>query len=219
MAYTRRNQTLDLWANRAWTADTTADLPDIDARHGDLAYVTADTTWYLWVDTGAWVNLSPVTIDPSGKDYLSVAGQVLTCGLVDLDTDVTNTIQSWTPALRFGGATTGITYSVQVGTYIKIGRLVYVTMHITLSSKGSATGAASIAGLPVIHTSTTNCYTSTPIAYSYAMNAFTQPLTGLQSPSQSTIDLHQSGTYSPLNDTHFQNTSQLIACWTYPANA
>lgn len=55
---------------------------------------------------------------------------------------------TWTPVLNFGGATTGITYSVQDGIYIKVGRIVHVGFQVNLSSKGSATGAATLAGFP-----------------------------------------------------------------------
>jgi hypothetical protein len=56
---------------------------------------------------------------------------------------------TWTPSLQFGGVTTGITYSVQTGVYQRIGKLIYVSCMITLTSKGVATGNAQITGLPV----------------------------------------------------------------------
>jgi hypothetical protein len=55
---------------------------------------------------------------------------------------------SWTPDLRFNNSTTGITYNVQLGSYTKIGRMVYFTVRISLTSKGSASGGAQIYGLP-----------------------------------------------------------------------
>lgn len=55
---------------------------------------------------------------------------------------------SWTPTLQFGGASTGITYSRQVGRYAKVGPLVIVTLGIILSSKGTSVGNAEISGLP-----------------------------------------------------------------------
>lgn len=55
---------------------------------------------------------------------------------------------SWTPLLRFGGASVGMTYSTQLGQYTKVGKLCHIQGNITLSAKGSSTGAASIAGLP-----------------------------------------------------------------------
>jgi hypothetical protein len=57
---------------------------------------------------------------------------------------------SWTPRLTFGGASVGMTYSVQSGSYIKIGRLVHVTGRIQLTSKGVSTGIAGIDGLPFV---------------------------------------------------------------------
>jgi len=51
---------------------------------------------------------------------------------------------TYTPAISFGGGTTGIGYSTQVGFYTKIGRLCFVTMRVTLSSKGSSTGVAAV---------------------------------------------------------------------------
>tara|TARA_B100000424_G_scaffold221972_1_gene181107 strand:+ start:203 stop:3118 length:2916 start_codon:yes stop_codon:yes gene_type:complete len=56
---------------------------------------------------------------------------------------------SWTPTLKFGGGTTGITYStIRGGTYTKIGRQVTLNFGIKLSSKGSSTGHAEIHGIP-----------------------------------------------------------------------
>lgn len=55
---------------------------------------------------------------------------------------------SWTPALNFGGVTTGITYSQQVGRYTRVGNQVMLWGRIQLSSNGSASGNAQISGLP-----------------------------------------------------------------------
>jgi hypothetical protein len=57
---------------------------------------------------------------------------------------------AWTPTVTFGGASTGITYSTQTGTYARVGNMVYIECLIVLTSKGSATGAAQIAGLPFV---------------------------------------------------------------------
>jgi len=55
---------------------------------------------------------------------------------------------TWTPSLKFGGASTGMTYGTQTGTYVKIGDEVRVSMNIILTAKGSDTGDATITGLP-----------------------------------------------------------------------
>ena len=58
----------------------------------------------------------------------------------------------WTPDLRFGGSNAGITYSNRQGYYSKIGRIVLVQGSMLLSSKGSPTGNATVAGLPFAST-------------------------------------------------------------------
>lgn len=55
---------------------------------------------------------------------------------------------SWTPALEFGGLSTGITYSAQVGDWSRIGNIYMFRAQITLTSKGTATGNATITGIP-----------------------------------------------------------------------
>ena len=56
---------------------------------------------------------------------------------------------AWTPAMRFGASTAGITYSSQVGEYMRIGNLVVFWIQITLTSNGSGVGNADITGLPI----------------------------------------------------------------------
>ena len=56
---------------------------------------------------------------------------------------------TWTPELRFGGATpSGIVQTSSLGYYTKVGNLVTVQVKIILSSKGAQTGNAEIYGLP-----------------------------------------------------------------------
>lgn len=55
---------------------------------------------------------------------------------------------AWTPTLNFGGATTGITYTTQNGFWRRQGNRVDWSLEILLSNKGTATGGATITGLP-----------------------------------------------------------------------
>jgi hypothetical protein len=55
---------------------------------------------------------------------------------------------TWTPALLFGGGSTGVTYSVQEGLYTRVGRQVTLTGRILLTSKGSSTGSVTVTGVP-----------------------------------------------------------------------
>ncbi len=55
---------------------------------------------------------------------------------------------TWTPSLEFGGASTGITYTVLGGSYYKLGRIAYLIANLQLTSKGTATGDAVVTGIP-----------------------------------------------------------------------
>ena len=55
---------------------------------------------------------------------------------------------TFTPNLAFGGGSSGMTYSIQTGSYIKIGRLVFVSINIQLTALGSSTGSSTITNLP-----------------------------------------------------------------------
>jgi hypothetical protein len=56
--------------------------------------------------------------------------------------------KTFTPTLEFGGNSTGISYAQQNGSLTRIGDRVFFDLYFQLSSKGSATGNASISGLP-----------------------------------------------------------------------
>ena len=75
---------------------------------------------------------------------------------------------TWTPTLQFGGATTGITYGTRFGQYTRIGRQVTLVARVVLTSKGSATGYASIVGLPFNAAANVNSMTVVDPASSFA---------------------------------------------------
>lgn len=54
----------------------------------------------------------------------------------------------WTPTLMFGGASTGITYNVHDGSWLRSGNIGVLWGHIYLANKGSASGVAQIGALP-----------------------------------------------------------------------
>ena len=113
---------------------------------------------------------------------------------------------TWTPALAFGGATTGITYTTQAGNYVRAGALVYVHFLITLSNKGSATGAATITGLPF---TAGGVAPGMSIRYYSNLASITGALFGWI--STTTINLVQTGAATPasLTDANFANNSRL----------
>ena len=67
-----------------------------------------------------------------------------------------NAIMSWfdtgtfTPTIAFGGASVGVTYSRQVGTWRRINGRISYNIDLILTSKGSSVGAVTIGGLPVV---------------------------------------------------------------------
>lgn len=64
----------------------------------------------------------------------------------------------WTPVIGGAGGTSGQTYSMQAGYYVKIGRVVHVWWEANLSAKGTITGGVQIQGLPFAATSGRSVY-------------------------------------------------------------
>jgi hypothetical protein len=57
---------------------------------------------------------------------------------------------TFTPSLAFGGGATGMIYTIRNGSYTKVGDRVFIAINMTLSNKGSSTGAATVGGLPFV---------------------------------------------------------------------
>jgi len=101
-------------------------------------------------DGSGVVSVTTAAIVPSGDRADSLGSATnswdnVYCDGVSFD-DGTNVLASYsqgtfTPSINFGGVTTGITYSVQEGIYWRIGDVVYCTIAIVLTSKGSASGS------------------------------------------------------------------------------
>lgn len=126
-----------------------------------------------------------------------------------------NGLVAWTPSLLFGGAAVGMTYSVQRGNYVKIGKVVLFTFEFTLTAIGTSVGSATVVGLPFTPVVTRPA--SLTFAYMNLVNypAGSIPMsvaTGAVS-SQASFTLRYStpGTNVNLNDTHFVPSSRIIA--------
>ena len=113
---------------------------------------------------------------------------------------------AWTPALQFGGATTGITYVTRVGAYTRIRDRVLINGYLQLSSKGSATGVATIAGLPVEAVNyaaiaarvNASSFPSEPALYARAGSSLL------------TLEYFAAGNVAALDNSHFGNTTNII---------
>lgn len=173
-------------------------------------------TQYLLVGANA---AATATADAIGLPL----GQLSFPGTQNPSTDV-NTLDdyeegTWQPVISFGGSSTGVTYGAQLGTYVKIGQLVFVAFQLTLTNNGSGTGAAVIGNLPF--TSAATYYGTIPSSYWASLSAVVGNPTGYVSPSSTTITLTMSGATgtAAMTDTNIPNTADMIFGGCYRAAA
>jgi hypothetical protein len=102
----------------------------------NLVFETASTE-RMRVTTDAYVRLSAST------GGIQFNGDTAAANALDDYEEGTFTV-----GVSFGGASVGVTTSINAGKYTKIGRQVMVNGYIQLTSKGSSTGDARITGLP-----------------------------------------------------------------------
>jgi len=118
---------------------------------------------------------------------------------------------TFTPAVAFGGGTTGITYTTQLGRGKLIGKRFFFQLIIALSNKGSSTGSATITGFP--HTSKNTAGLESQFASGFNntatlnVNEFGVSI-GANTTSASVFNT--SGTsVSAATDAHFTNTTSI----------
>lgn len=177
MGFTRRNTSDDATWNRAWTADAVADLTAIAAivgserpHHGDIAFVTANSQYYLWLDNDTWIQITNITFNPvnlatqvtgvlptaNGGTSVNIASAALPLGSGQITFPATqnpsadaNTLDDyeegiWTPV---DGSGAGLTFTILSASYVKIGHLVYVEWDITYPTTADGAGSR-VDGLP-----------------------------------------------------------------------
>jgi hypothetical protein len=125
---------------------------------------------------------------------------------------------TWTPALAFGGGTTGITYSSQVGRYTKVGNIVTLQCYVQLSNKGSSSGAMTLTGFPFGSASGSNNYCAVA-CWANTLTGITGGLIGYVNPASSFMYWYCSttGAVSALQNTNCANTSDFMINVTYQA--
>jgi len=110
----------------------------------------------------------------------------------------------WTPYLKFGGAAVDMAYATQAGLYIKIGNLVWFSVSLQLSNKGSSLGNATISVLPVTPHAAINL-----MFYGQGDDVTVLWQALLQGTSTTLALYTQTTTPTPLTDANFTNTSVL----------
>jgi len=123
----------------------------------------------------------------------------------------------WTPAISFGGGTTGITYTTQVGKYHRFGNLVTCQMYIVLSSKGSSAGSLKITGLPFTSRNVSNMFQDFAFAVTAVNAGVGAPPIGQIAPNGTSIDVYTivSGSLSAYTEGSLTSSSVLIGNFSY----
>lgn len=177
----------------------------------------AATTRMTIASTGAVTIAAP----DSGTGLTISGGGSSTTGRADFANGIsfdagTNTLSnyvaktSFTPVLSFGAATTGITYGSQSGWYSRVGSTITFMLTIVLTSKGTATGVASIAGLP----NSPALSGSYPVSFSnltYTNQVFVRA-------SGANLELRQAasgGVFAQLTDANFANNTRIEISGSY----
>ena len=123
---------------------------------------------------------------------------------------------TWTMGVSFGGASVGVTYGANTGTYTKIGRQVTVNGGLVLTSKGSSTGGANITGLPFAISTGQSFIGSAALRIVNITFAGQYSIEVVQ--ASTTLELLQTattGSISALTNTNFANDANIAFTATY----
>lgn len=199
------------------SAGNTQDYGAIQLQIDDPTSTTEDAS-FLFRLTVAGTMTTLATLSGTGltlgTGLLTVSGGQIAFPATQNPSSDVNTLDdyregTWTPDLQFNGAAVGLTYAVRVGTYTKIGRLVFIQCSITVNTKGSSTGNARIAGLPFTAANTANFGLAFAV---WSLNSQVNP-GGHIFANNTNIELHNAVgafTPTPLSDTAFVGGSSLV---------
>ena len=117
---------------------------------------------------------------------------------------------AWTPAVSFGGGTTGITYGTRSTNYTRIGNMLFAYGYMELTSKGSSTGTALMTGLPVAAVGTAGLIIPVVLRITN-LTGITGMIVGYVAPSGQVVNLQYlgTGTATTMTDAHFTNTTDI----------
>lgn len=166
-------------------------------------------------------NVGIGTTSPAESLDVVGAGRFSTGVTFGTDTDAANKLDdyeegTWIPTISFGGASVGVGYDYQVGTYTKIGDLVTASCYLDLSAKGSSTGAAVLAGMPFASRNLAGNLAAATLRLSNI--SFSDVPMGYNSSSTFTITLQETtnaGTVTALTDANFSDISEIMMSISY----
>jgi hypothetical protein len=170
----------------------------------NLVFETASTE-RMRVTTDAYVRLSAST------GGIQFNGDTAAANALDDYEEGTFTV-----GVSFGGASVGVTTSINAGKYTKIGRQVTVNGYIQLTSKGSSTGDARITGLPFTIPNDFGNYSAVNLWISAITFANQFQANGvINSTNISLQEITELGIGSSITDADFANNSAIIFSFTY----
>jgi len=211
-------------------ADTNGDIATVKGGGGGIKITTSPATgnYTLTVDgtgTAARLNANQTftgintfnqnIVFPSGIG-LSFAATSEAAGMTS---EILNDYEegTWTIGITFGGASVGVTYSLNTGTYTKIGRHVTASGYLILSNKGTSTGNAVITGLPFVVLNLTTAYPSGSIGFlqNITFADFPQAYGSINSANIILSETTNAGVVTGLTNADFANNSAIMFSMSY----
>lgn len=180
---------------------------------GGTLGVTGATTLSSTVNVTGAATLSS-TLDVTGA--ATVGGTLGVTGVATFTAAPVFPVGTFTPALKFGGGSTGMTGTFE-GAYVRSGQEVHVSIRIVLTAKGSSTGNATITGLPF---TTAAFFEGLSVKYFDNLGASVAgiyPYMGVSTTTVTLTSLAAGGAASVANMTEasFANNTTLILTGTY----
>jgi len=178
----------------------------------DATKITINSSGNL--QTIGTISVGNATPSTSGAGITFPATQSASTDANTLDDYEENT---WTPGISFGGGTTGITYTSQVGVYTKIGNRVFFNGQVVLSNKGSSSGALLITGLPFTSNATAGYANPIAIRCNNLAAGVTTQVIGLVTVSATTITLesYAAGSITGMTEASANNNSSFMVSGHY----
>lgn len=178
---------------------------------------------------------SQVRFDTGGSERMRIdsAGHAIVPNGITLGTAAgtyaaANTLDDYeegtfTPALEIGGSTSGITYSEQVGLYVKIGTFCYVQITISLSSKGSNSGVLTFNNLPFLSDNTDGARGGGTVNFFGAMSGVNGAPTVYGEQGTYRTGLYDAGNsivaLSQMDNTNLTNSTYMRITYVYQTNS
>lgn len=126
---------------------------------------------------------------------------------------------SWTPVIGGSGGTSGQSYTIQAGQWVRSGHIVLASFYAVLSAKGTITGDLQIQGLPVAVRNAANQYATLAVGHWSNLATALVALTGFGIPGTTSIALRGSTAattgLTALTTANLANNSEILGSLFY----